>query len=187
MLCYPECLVALCICEWVADVGSKAATGSVTGLLFDLKPCLSDADADLSRPPATPPSPQPPLPGPQPPLPRLTHQHNCTMLPVSAMQERGRGRGHGREFGQTTAQCRKMTLRRCLTTTGSDTTMNALGPKASLYTPPLSRNLRQATAWSLNMEYCKSQQSMPQKMYNGMMGVTSQSLLLLCSFASLYE
>ena len=33
------------------------------------------------------------------------------------------------------------TLKRCRTTTGSDTTMKALGPNASLYTPPLSRNL----------------------------------------------
>lgn len=31
------------------------------------------------------------------------------------------------------------------TTTGSETTMNALGPNASLYTPPLSRNLHNCT------------------------------------------
>ncbi len=34
------------------------------------------------------------------------------------------------------------TFRRCRTTTGSDTTMNAFGPKASLKTPPLSMNLQ---------------------------------------------
>ena len=56
-----------------------------------------------------------------------------------------KGEAHLR-FLHTPTQCRVFTLRRCLTTTGSDTTMNALGPKASLYTPPLSRNLQQARA-----------------------------------------
>ena len=53
-------------------------------------------------------------------------------------------------FVQSGVKCNSVTLSRCRTTTGSDTTMKALGPKASLYTPPLSRNLFQRAS-----SYCQ--------------------------------
>ena len=53
-------------------------------------------------------------------------------------------RGHQPCGAEPDKRRRSRALSRCRTTTGSETTMKAFGPNASLYTPPLSMNLSAA-------------------------------------------
>ena len=71
----------------------------------------------------------------------VTHAH-CLAIQLYLLQHWPGISAEPEEIKSMYLQSSAHTFSRCRTTTGSDTTMKALGPKASLYTPPLSRNLQ---------------------------------------------
>ena len=149
------CLLQLCKCDWSAWCEKLSRHRVIFQVVANprlfcqakMQQCLAMLMLEASSSPAAP----------QQPLSRALAKPLTAAVPnccTPAAQIRSAdtvcSAGVRHNCGFRIQQVRRyFTLRRCLTTTGSDTTMNALGPKASLYTPPLSRNLQQSRSYGV--------------------------------------